>query len=706
MNKGLFRKVTSLVLGFLLVFTGALSGVGSQGRVKAAAAYSIAYDLGNANVHNATLSFEFRDAQGNLIGDSEFVSVGTGVVEGGRTHDAKTGTLPDNVAQVYVGVQTAGQDLDSSSYIRINGVGQGISGDMTSTGQFFDITSSDSFEVSFTLKNPNAGGQNPPPGGGEGGQNPPPVNGRNVKIIFTGADENEVWDLGIIKLIGDQDQIWGFDPGNWERNDIGFAPSYSVVVESRPGCLIESCTVNGTAATVSGSVTEPVAVEIEDGDVVNEITISASIVVDPNYSNVFWGYDPEIVQGDNYVDPNTGSIEIEKITRDGVVIYSSQGNDFLDWPLDDVPNAYRYLWRDPDHQVNVSLETDGSTEDPVIFTWYAECRSGDVVTFKFIPQPGYQLKSASLNGFILAPQEEECTFNIVMGGLLHVTGAFVEASNQIDLGEGTVVSGADVEGTGGIDKGTIAASFENTAVPADSVITGAMGDQSEDFIESVGSLDINLTQIISKGGTDDYSTNSNNYWATPVSELEEAVDMSLSLPADDLEDGETYGIVRQHGNDTELLDATYNSTLGTLTFESDRFSTYTIIKLGGTPETGGDEPGEEGGEEGEGGFDVSFDMGNASVENATLTMVFMGDGDENIGNIDLTIGGDTEFAGLAYPFPPGLKRINLIVTKAGQEFDSDSYITVNGEAVAISGDIEEGQLIDVFAPYREDFVKD
>ena len=197
------------------------------------------------------------------------------------------------------------------------------------------------------------------------------------------------------------------------------------------------------------------------------------------------------------------------------------------------------------------------------------------MTFKFIPQPGYQLKSASLNGFILAPQEEECTFNIVMGGLLHVTGAFVEASNQIDLGEGTVVSGADVEGTGGIDKGTIAASFENTAVPADSVITGAMGDQSEDFIESVGSLDINLTQIISKGGTDDYSTNSGNYWATPVSELEEAVDMSLSLPADDLEDGETYGIVRQHGNDTELLDATYNSTLGTLTFESDRFSTYT-----------------------------------------------------------------------------------------------------------------------------------
>ena len=107
MNKGLFRKVTSLVLGFLLVLTGILSGRGGIGKVRAAGTYTLTYTLGTASVGNAYISIRFMNGEGAQLGDIEMASIGTNVVEGGRDTDTKSGVIPSETTRVEIRVEDA-----------------------------------------------------------------------------------------------------------------------------------------------------------------------------------------------------------------------------------------------------------------------------------------------------------------------------------------------------------------------------------------------------------------------------------------------------------------------------------------------------------------------------------------------------------------------------------------------------------------------
>jgi hypothetical protein len=562
-------------MGVLLVFVGAFSGIGGIGRVKASAGqYSITFNLGNVEVDTATLTFEFIDSNNVRIGDIHSLQIG---MESGITTASDSGNLPDDVVRINLTVGKAGKEFTRDSSIKLNGETQGISGGIED-GQIFDLTSDDEFIVDLTLDNPNNGGGNPPP---------PPGGGQKVTINYTRTGEGEI---GCIKLFDDGGRFWGFDTDrslteeSLVREDIGGSNQYFIQVEPAPGCMLESWSVNGTP--INGF--DPVEVIVEDG---TEISIEAKVEWDPDYSNVLWGYDDSF-GWDNYVDPGTGIIEIAQIRRGDNVLFAYNGS-YADWecerPGGHGPTFRRYHYIDAEHQITVSLEVDvdPSTNEDVILSWYGECRRGDIFTFQFIPQPGYQLAGARINGFALEPQEEECMFNIVMSGLLHVDGAFVEAGNQVAV-TSNVVTAASVEGTGNIDKGTLAASVSDAASPSDDVLINAM-ENAEDFIESYASVDISMTQIISKGGDASYAEDSEGYWATEISALNgQPVDLQLAVPAEDLAEGQTYGIIREHidgeGTHVDELDATYNSTTGMLSFSSDLFSTYTIIKISGTPD--------------------------------------------------------------------------------------------------------------------------
>ena len=572
MEKRLTKRILAVTIGMLMVFVGAFSGIGGMGRVKAAAGqYSITFNLGNAEVDNAEVTFEFIDSNHDRIGDVHSLLIGTG---NSMTTASESGNLPDGVVRINLTVRKAGQEFTRDSSIKLNGEDKGISGGIED-GQIFDLTSDDEFIVNLTLDNPHAGGGNPPPPGG----------GQTVTINYTKTGEGEI---GRINLLDDGDQCWGFDTDRsltsetLVREDIGFSNQYFIQVEPAPGCVLNSWSVNG--ADIEGFA--PVEVIVEDGTVIN---ITADVSWDPDYSNVLWGYDDSF-GWDNYVDPGTGTIEIAQIRRGDNVLFAYNGS-YAGWecetPGGHGPTFRRYHYIDEAHQITVSLEVDvdPSTGEDVILSWSGECRRGDVFTFQFIPQPGYQLAGARINGFDLEPQEEECMFNIVMSGLLHVDGAIVEAGNQVAV-ESNVVTTASVEGTGDINRGTLAASVSDTAPLADDVITNAM-ENAEDFIESYASVDISMTQIISKGGDASYADDNEGYWATDISFLTEPVDFQLAVPAEDLAEGQTYGIIREHidneGTHVDELDATYNATTGMLSFSSDLFSTYTIIKISGNP---------------------------------------------------------------------------------------------------------------------------
>ena len=186
----------------------------------------------------------------------------------------------------------------------------------------------------------------------------------------------------------------------------------------------------------------------------------------------------------------------------------------------------------------------------------------DVVTIKLIPDYGYQLSGASINGVTLAPQTEVSTFTFKMPDTnVHFKGIFTQTQDEINT-SGTKVSSASVEnGANAAPSGNLRLTVEDS----DANTTNALA-QVENAV-SAEAVNLTLDQIVSKGN----GTN----WETPVTQFGQPVKMNLKVADYDTTAG--YAVVREHdGNLTNL--PTSVSEDGTLSFETNQFSTYFIVK--------------------------------------------------------------------------------------------------------------------------------
>ena len=186
----------------------------------------------------------------------------------------------------------------------------------------------------------------------------------------------------------------------------------------------------------------------------------------------------------------------------------------------------------------------------------------DVVTIKLIPDYGYQLSGASINGVTLAPQAEVSTFTFTMPDTnVHFKGIFTQTQDEINT-TGTKVSSASVEnGANAAPSGNLRLTVEDS----DANTTNALA-QVENAV-SAEAVNLTLDQIVSKGD----GTN----WENPVTQFDQPVKMNLKVVDYDTAAG--YAVVREHdGNLTKLT--TSVSENGTLTFETNQFSTYFIVK--------------------------------------------------------------------------------------------------------------------------------
>ena len=186
----------------------------------------------------------------------------------------------------------------------------------------------------------------------------------------------------------------------------------------------------------------------------------------------------------------------------------------------------------------------------------------DVVTIKLIPDYGYQLSGASINGVTLAPQTEVSTFTFKMPDTnVHFKGIFTQTQDEIKT-TGTKVSSASFEnGANAAPSGNLRLTVEDS----DANTTNALA-QVENAV-SAEAVNLTLDQIVSKGD----GTN----WENPVTQFGQPVKMNLKVVDYDTAAG--YAVVREHdGNLTNL--PTSVSEDGTLTFETNQFSTYFIVK--------------------------------------------------------------------------------------------------------------------------------
>lgn len=189
--------------------------------------------------------------------------------------------------------------------------------------------------------------------------------------------------------------------------------------------------------------------------------------------------------------------------------------------------------------------------------------AGKQVTVRLIPDYGYQLKGVSLNGGVtLAPQAEVSTFTFTMPDTnVHFKGIFTQTQDEINT-TGTKVSSASVEnGANAAPSGNLRLTVEDS----DANTTNALA-QVENAV-SAEAVNLTLDQIVSKGD----GTN----WENPVTQFDQPVKMKLQVADYDTAAG--YEVVREHnGNLTKLT--TSVSENGTLTFETNQFSTYFIVK--------------------------------------------------------------------------------------------------------------------------------
>lgn len=189
--------------------------------------------------------------------------------------------------------------------------------------------------------------------------------------------------------------------------------------------------------------------------------------------------------------------------------------------------------------------------------------AGKQVTVRLTPDYGYQLTGVTLNGGVtLTPQAEVSTFTFTMPDTnVHFKGIFTQTQDEIKT-SGTKVSSASVEnGANAAPSGNLRLTVEDS----DANTTNALA-QVENAV-SAEAVNLTLNQIVSKGD--------GNSWVTPVTQFDQPVKMNLKVADYDTAAG--YAVVREHNGSLTNLPTSVSEN-GTLTFETNQFSTHFIVK--------------------------------------------------------------------------------------------------------------------------------
>ena len=188
---------------------------------------------------------------------------------------------------------------------------------------------------------------------------------------------------------------------------------------------------------------------------------------------------------------------------------------------------------------------------------------GDKVTVELKPDYGYQLKGVSLNGMSLAAAKDVSTFTFTMPNTqIHFKGIFEKAEDTVDTSaakevtSASISNGANAAGSGNLQL-TVADSTGYDMAAAQQKVAGAVSAQA---------VELDLNQIVAKGD----GTN----WETKITEFTNPITLSLGI--NNYDANYDYVVVRDHNGTTTALPTKVID--GKVTFETNQFSTYVIVK--------------------------------------------------------------------------------------------------------------------------------
>lgn len=258
------------------------------------------------------------------------------------------------------------------------------------------------------------------------------------------------------------------------------------------------------------------------------------------------------------------SFQIPKTDRQlSIVVETAQSSTYtIQWAYDDTFGEDAKV-----EHGKVEMISGYKTGDDTY--WHVE--SGSTVRVKLVPEYGYQVVGAKINGDVdLVAENESNVFTFEMPSAhVHFKGIFNKTddivANSSAAVSGASFSGSAVASTGGTAKMTI-----SEAAPSDTDnVSGTI-----DTTKSVQAVDIKMDQLFYKNSADDV-------WSTNKTELSSAAEVSLTVN----QSAGGYAVLREHDGVVEEIDANYNSSTNTITFSSNKYSTYTLVPLKGQETT-------------------------------------------------------------------------------------------------------------------------
>lgn len=208
---------------------------------------------------------------------------------------------------------------------------------------------------------------------------------------------------------------------------------------------------------------------------------------------------------------------------------------------------------------------------------------GTPVTFTLVPDAGYQYKPGTFcsngwpvgdNNILFKKTDDPGVYIYTMGpNACSITCEFEKANDEMDV-QSENVGDASIDMGENDLSGTMEFEVSDATNISDDVKTDIEDKAGEYEVGSI--LDLTLDQKIN-------TITGEDAWETNITELEH--DMSISLSLDkSLADGEDYEIIRVHDGKTDVVEASYDQETDTLTFNTDRFSTYAIAYKKTSPE--------------------------------------------------------------------------------------------------------------------------
>lgn len=351
---------------------------------------------------------------------------------------------------------------------------------------------------------------------------------------------------------------------------------------------VKSCTANSTKLDIPEGATTVTFKAIPDGDFTLQ---DCTILVNNSDYDESKSYKAS-VEGDGYTYtlPNDGS---------QVVFKASFGEKLLDWNTISwgggnvevkngqvIPEVIHVGSNSYTAPFNALTSEDSLKNNHVTYSsgdlFVAEGTTDDIsIDFRFIPDYGYQVTDVKANegGSLLESFESGTeistfTFNYKLGTNVHFNVEFTSKKDIINAANSTVVNDASISNGGNaINSGNLMLEIKDNANPSDGlkyvVGEGAIAEY----------LDMELSQIVSKVGT---NSDGENNWENKLTDLEGSIDVTLNIP--ELDPNSDYYLVREHENEDHTYtydvidDAIFNKDDKTVTFGTDKFSTYALVK--------------------------------------------------------------------------------------------------------------------------------